>query len=202
MINVWIYCRIASPSSAAMRMQVAELRRYAEKRGYAVAGVTQEYGNGLSIDRFGLRNVASAIIQGKATVVLAKDASRIARNSGDLAQFVRLLHEHGVLLECVQDGNAIGTILFFHEYLTKTKSGCSASFQNTRNGRGDWIFRSIRCLLALRAARADASVVARPLKTPTQRRFLHAASNPFDQKQIREGIHTGHPLVFGRGDWI
>ena len=125
MENVWIYCRVANPNSDAMHMQVSELRRYADEYGYAIAGITQEYSNGLSIDRFGLMDVARAVIQGKATVVLVKSTSRIARNSGDVAQFVRFLQQHGASLQCVQEGEINNRIVFLHAYLAKKKSECS-----------------------------------------------------------------------------
>ena len=104
MKNAWLYCRIAQPDSAAMQMQRNDLRRYAEEHGYAVTGVTQEHGNGLSINRFGLSDVVRAVMNGKATVVLTKNASRIARRSDELAQFIRILRRYDATLECVQAG--------------------------------------------------------------------------------------------------
>lgn len=139
MKKAWIYCRIANPNSDAMHMQLEELRRYADERGYSVAGITQEYGNGLSLDRFGLMDVARAVTYGKASVVLAKDVSRIARNSGDAAQFVRFLQQHGASLQCVQDGEITNRIVFLHAYLAKRKASVLKSYKNTRNGLGERI---------------------------------------------------------------
>ena len=124
MKNAWLYCRIERTDSDAMQMQRNDLQRYAEEHGYAVAGVTQEYGNGLSINRFGLLDVVRAVMDGKATVVLTKNASRIARKSDELAQFIRILRRYGATLECVQEGRMDNIIPFPCRDFGQKKSEC------------------------------------------------------------------------------
>ena len=124
MKNAWLYCRIEQSDSNAMQLQRTDLRHYAEEHGYTVAGVTQEYGNGLSINRFGLLDVARAVMNGKATVVLTKNASRIARKSDELTQFIRILWRYGATLECVQEGAVNNIIPFPHRSFGQKKSEC------------------------------------------------------------------------------
>ncbi len=97
--RVWIYCRIAGADSFSMQLQVDELRRYAAERGYIIAGITQEHGNGLSLNRQGLANVATAVENGSTDIVLVKCVSRIARHTAHLLEFIRTLREYGVFLE-------------------------------------------------------------------------------------------------------
>ena len=121
----WLYCRIEQPNSDAMQIQRNELHHYAEEHEYAVAGVTQEYGNGLSIDRFGLLDVARAVMDGKAIAVITKNTSRIARRSDELAQFIRILRRYGAALECVQEGTVDNIIPFPYRDFRQKKSECS-----------------------------------------------------------------------------
>ena len=99
--RAWLYCRIAEIDSFSMRMQVEELRRYAAERGYTIIGVTQEYGNGLSLDRYGLSEVVMAVENNHACIALVKGASRIARRTDHLLEFIRTLLEYGASLESI-----------------------------------------------------------------------------------------------------
>ena len=124
MKNAWLYCRIEQPDSDAMQMQRSDLRRYADEHGYSVAGVTQEYGNGLSIQRFGLLDVVRAVTDGKAIAVITKNTSRIARRSDELAQFIRILWRNGAALDCVQEGRIDNIIPFPYRKFGQKKSEC------------------------------------------------------------------------------
>ena len=48
--RVWLYCRVSEQKGAArlMKRQEARLRQALDPERYAVAGVTHEYGSGLS----------------------------------------------------------------------------------------------------------------------------------------------------------
>ena len=78
--------------------------------------------------------------------------------------------------------------LFIYENQKKERSKPDtggSDFDRCSVGSGDWILRSILLLLARRAALLRA-FAARPLKTPTLRRFLYAASNPSQQLTNRK----------------
>lgn len=97
--RVWIYCRIACADNFSMQLQVDELRRYAAEHGYIIAGITQEHGNGLSLNRQGLSEVMAAAENGSTDIVLVKCVSRIARHTAHLLEFIRTLREYWVSLE-------------------------------------------------------------------------------------------------------
>lgn len=73
----------------------------ADERGHSSAGVTVECCNGLSINRRGIHEVAAALENGKADIVLIKDVSRMARRSIQLLEFIRFLRSRNAPLECI-----------------------------------------------------------------------------------------------------
>lgn len=82
-----------------MKLQVEGLRQYAAERSYIVAGITQEYGNGLSLNRRGLLDVLAAVRNGRTDIVLVKSISRIARRTDQLLEFLRFLRGYGISFE-------------------------------------------------------------------------------------------------------
>ena len=105
--RAWFYCRIAHPSNGSMQMQIEELRRYASEHGYSIAGITEEYGNGLSINRSRLAEIVAAAEDGKVDIVLVKNASRITRFGNQLLKFVSHLRNVNVALECTSGESPI-----------------------------------------------------------------------------------------------
>ena len=83
-----------------MQIQIEELRRYAGEHGYIIAGITEEYNNGLSINRSGLAEIVAAAENGKTHIVLVKNVSRITRYGNQLLEFVSRLRSVNVALEC------------------------------------------------------------------------------------------------------
>ena len=109
--RVWIYCRIAHQSpdnDFAMTAQVRYLTEYAAKRGLPGAGVTTEYGNGLTRDRPGLKKVTDAVKNGKAEAVLVKNLSRIARSYLPMPEVVKTLNQYGAELISADEGVSLG----------------------------------------------------------------------------------------------
>ena len=81
-----------------MMAQVEGVKEYASRNNLAVAGISTEYGGGLTLDRPGLIAVAKAVKAGIVDAVLVKNLSRIARGFLSIQQAVSFLNSHQVEL--------------------------------------------------------------------------------------------------------
>lgn len=105
--RAWLYCRIASKSPESdfcMEAQLSSLRRFAADNGYLIAGVTCEYGAGISLNRPGLRLVTQAACNRQMDVLIIKDLSRLARGYRQTAQYINYLNRQGITLISLNDG--------------------------------------------------------------------------------------------------
>jgi DNA invertase Pin-like site-specific DNA recombinase len=105
--SAWLYCRIASKSPESdfcMEAQLSSLRRFAADNGYLIAGVTCEYGAGISLNRPGLRLVTQAACNRQVDVLIIKDLSRIARGYQETAQYIDYLNQQSITLISLNDG--------------------------------------------------------------------------------------------------
>ncbi|GEM_PF-1007102 len=79
--NAWIYCRVANNEHNIIETQRDELIRFANQRGFHIAGISQDIGSGLDYLRKGLSETKQAVRSKKADVVLVKNVSRIGRDT-------------------------------------------------------------------------------------------------------------------------
>lgn len=104
--RVWLYCRIANQSveDVAMANQVEYLKRYALERGYLIAGISAEYGTGLTLDRPGLLEITQAVLEKQIDAVLIKNLSRLARSYVLMPEYINFLNDNGVELIALSEG--------------------------------------------------------------------------------------------------
>lgn len=79
--SVWIYCRVGNNEQGTIEAQRDELIRFANQRGFNIAGISQDIGNGLDYLRKGLSETKQAVCSKNADVVLVKNVSRIGRDT-------------------------------------------------------------------------------------------------------------------------
>lgn len=104
--NAWIYCRLDDPRDAAgvMSLQYQQLKKFAEQKGFHVVGVSEDYSNGLSLDRPGLRAIREAVCDGDVHILLVSSVSRFGRDMEQVGQFLSFLREHGVQTCAIKEG--------------------------------------------------------------------------------------------------
>jgi len=97
--RVAILVRVSTARQETAR-QIAELKQYAETKGYEVAEVCQETISGTAADdeRHGLARVELLAREAKITKVLVHEISRIARKNSVAHRFVETLEDCGVSL--------------------------------------------------------------------------------------------------------
>ena len=93
-----LYCRSAGTDSNAVEMQKAMLLRYADEQGYKNPAIYEDIGySGLSFaNRPGFTAMQNDIAAGKIRTVIAKNESRISRNTIEFAYWVLDIEEKGV----------------------------------------------------------------------------------------------------------
>ena len=101
--RVWIYCRTAHDDGITLSLQESVLKEFAERQGWAVAGVTAETGSGLEYNRKGLKEVVQAVKSKQTDIVLAKDISRIGRTGLDTTNYIYELFNLGVEFTTLND---------------------------------------------------------------------------------------------------
>lgn len=96
--RVWIYCRVGSQEQLNDKPDIQEtaLRLYADKMGYAVAGVSSDVGSVNSDSRPGLQEVLEAADKSLYDILLTSSMSRIARNMATARQILLFLTERGI----------------------------------------------------------------------------------------------------------
>lgn len=104
--NAWIYCRVDAPRDAArmMSFQFQQLKEFAEQKGFYVAGVSQDYGSGQTLDRPGLWAIRDAVCAGDVQILLVSSVCRIGRDMEQVGQSLSFLHGYGVQAYAVKEG--------------------------------------------------------------------------------------------------
>ena len=98
MRTVWLYSRSGSQSLSALTAQMRDLLEESERRGYIVAGTSQDQHSGNGIHRAGLKLMMGAIRRGNAHVVMVWNLSRLSWDNGTLNRILRFLQDHGAVL--------------------------------------------------------------------------------------------------------
>lgn len=93
--NAWIYCRVASNEHNSIEMQRDRLIRFANERGFNIAGISQDIGSGLDFSRKGLSETKQAVCLKNADVVLVFNVSRIGRDTLKTTAYIKELNALG-----------------------------------------------------------------------------------------------------------
>ena len=96
--TVWLYSRSGNRSLSALTAQMRDLLEESERRGYIVAGTSQDQHSGNGIHRAGLKLMMGAIRRGNAHVVMVWNLSRLSWDNGTLNRILRFLQDHGAVL--------------------------------------------------------------------------------------------------------
>lgn len=104
--RAWLYGRIDAPEDSLGRLksQRSELTAYAEHLGMEIAGVSQDMGSGLNLERSGLREVQEAAVAERMDVLLVTQVSRLGRDAGQTMALIGELNRHGVRVASVEGG--------------------------------------------------------------------------------------------------
>lgn len=97
-IRAWLYCRIDAPEDARgiLKSQKKELQDYADQMGFEVVGASEDLGSGLIFERPGLAEFMKAAETGRIDVLVAKNLSRIGRNSVGTFELLHRLEQMGI----------------------------------------------------------------------------------------------------------
>ena len=85
-----LYCRVSTADQSCAR-QERDLRAFARRAGYEVAGVFKEIGSGAKLDRIERRKVMALAQARRIDVVLVTELSRWGRSTLDLLESLREL---------------------------------------------------------------------------------------------------------------
>ena len=96
--TVWLYSRSGSQSLSVLTAQMRELLEEAERKGYIVAGTSQDQHNGNGVHRAGLKLMMGAVRSGHAHIVMVWDLSRLSRDNSTLIRILNFLQDHGAVL--------------------------------------------------------------------------------------------------------
>jgi putative DNA-invertase from lambdoid prophage Rac len=92
-----LYCRVSTVDQTCAR-QEADLRAFAKRRGYAIAGVWKETASGTKDDRVHRKAVLSLAQAGDIDVILVTELTRWGRSTLDLFHTLNDLQSWGVSL--------------------------------------------------------------------------------------------------------
>ena len=95
---MWLYSRSRDKHPAVLFGQMQDLLEEAKRRGYTVAGTSQDMGTGRSMARTGLKQMLLAVKQGQARAVLVRDVSRLSNDPAILIQILEFLQDHDTVL--------------------------------------------------------------------------------------------------------
>ena len=107
-MRVAVYCRLAhaDQDDTLLELQKERLRIYAKERGYDIVAEIAEIGNGLSLNRPGIREMARLARCHMIDAVLVSDISRLCRDCGQMLRLERKLKKQGVSIESIK-GNPL-----------------------------------------------------------------------------------------------
>ncbi|GBR58656.1 DNA resolvase [Acetobacter senegalensis DSM 18889] len=92
-----IYCRVSTADQSCLR-QKDELKRFAERAGYAVSGIFMETGSGVRVDRAERRKVMALAQAREIDAILVTELSRWGRSTIDLISTLQELESYRVSL--------------------------------------------------------------------------------------------------------
>ncbi len=102
--NAWIYCRVGNNEHNSIEMQRDRLIRFANERGFNIAGISQDIGSGLDFSRKGLAETKQAVCSKRADVVLVFNVSHIGRDTLKTFAYMKELNELGAEFLSPTDG--------------------------------------------------------------------------------------------------
>lgn len=96
--RVAIYCRVATDTDEGRSLQAQKerLHAYAERQGYKIVAEIAEVGNGLSLHRYGIRELADLASRRAMDEILVDGISRIGRNTVDVFQLADKMKKYKV----------------------------------------------------------------------------------------------------------
>lgn len=95
---MWLYSRSSDKHPAVLFGQMQELLEEAKRRGYTVAGTSQDMGTGRSMARMGLKQMLLAVKQGRTRAVFVRDVSRLSHDPAVLMKILEFLKDHDTVL--------------------------------------------------------------------------------------------------------
>lgn len=105
--RAWVYCRVAhdGPDSAdVLANQKSRLESYAKERGFEIVGASCDTGNGVTMDRPGLRKFQAAAETGAADILLILKLSRLGRDTDKVTKYCHLLRGLGIRVHTADCG--------------------------------------------------------------------------------------------------
>lgn len=99
MKKVYLYTRVAPQSQNkhfSMQRQIQILKEYAQKKGYRIIRIFQDYGSARATERLAFEQMINEATQGKVKYILCMDLSRLSRDFKTFAKIIKLMDEKGV----------------------------------------------------------------------------------------------------------
>lgn len=108
-MRVAIYCRLAhvEQDDTSLETQKEQLRIYARKHNYNIVAEIAEIGNGLSLNRSGIREIYELAHRRMIDMVLVSNISRLCRDSGQVLKLAEKLQKQGVSVESMDNSNPL-----------------------------------------------------------------------------------------------
>lgn len=97
-----LYARASTKDKQHPELQIEELRRVAEQRGWEIVGEILERESGAKVDRPGFVGAMTTIRAGKANILAAVELSRFGRSLTHLVDVAAELAAHGADLVCTR----------------------------------------------------------------------------------------------------
>lgn len=125
--KVVAYCRVASADDTSMKMQTDTVMAFAEAEGYAVSECYCDNGeSGRTLNRPEMERLLADIRNGKISIIVAKDYSRIARDFMLTMEFTDIAKKHGVTIVTMYEGASIPMMENFANHLLRSSSVVTA----------------------------------------------------------------------------
>ncbi len=105
--RTWIYCRVDNGSvncAELLEMQRHGLESYAKEHELQIVGFSSDTGNGLALDRPGLKAFLSAAECGNLDVLLLHNLDRLGRGMKNITAYLKSLRNHGVHVHTAANG--------------------------------------------------------------------------------------------------
>ena len=97
--RAWIYCRVdysGANSAEPLEIQRHGLETYAQEHGLQITGFSSDTGNGLTLDRPGLKAFHAIVDSGQIDVLLLNNLNRLGEEADKVAAYLRFLQNHDV----------------------------------------------------------------------------------------------------------
>lgn len=99
---VWLYARGGSARPAVLIAQMRDLVEEADRRGYPVAGASQDQKASWGRQYTGLNEMRRAVRAGRANAVLVKNLGQLGAHDKTALCILRFLQDHGAVLLCAE----------------------------------------------------------------------------------------------------